>query len=169
MTIDQFIAQVEKKSPPAPQDELARFEELIGHTLPDDYRYFLANCNGGYIGGQYWFKGATPEGRDVEAGVHHIGGFRSEGYFSLLRAEDCYDGRIPGDLIWIMDDPFGNAICLGIAGKHRGRVFFWDHENEPEPGEWNGAVETAGNVRLLANSFTDFVAGLRELDDIAPG
>jgi hypothetical protein len=52
-----------------------------------------------------------------------------------------------------------------IPGEHRGRVYFWDHENEPDLDEWDGAVETAGNVRLLANSFTDFVAGLRGLDD----
>ena len=64
-----------------------------------------------------------------------------------------------------MDDPFGNAICLGIAGEYRGRIYFWDHEMEPDPGEWDGAVETAGNVQLLANSFGEFVAGLRRPKD----
>ena len=40
----------------------------------------------------------------------------------------------------------GNAICLGLSGEHRGRVYFWDHENEPDPDEWDGEVETAGNL-----------------------
>jgi hypothetical protein len=64
-----------------------------------------------------------------------------------------------------MDDPFGNAICLGVSGKHRGKVYFWDHEHEPDEEDWDGRVETAGNVKLLAASFTDFVAGSRELED----
>ena len=164
MTIDELIAQVDKKSPPAPLDRLARFEAQIGHTLPDDYRRFLINCNGGYVGGRYWFHGKNPDGREVEAGVHHIGGFRDEPHFSLLWTRDCYSGRIPNALIWIHDDPFGNAICLGVEGEHRGRVYFWDHENEPDE-DWDGSVEAASNVTLIANSFTEYVAGLRELDD----
>jgi hypothetical protein len=47
-----------------------------------------------------------------------------------------------------------------VTGKHRGRVYFWDHEDEPDPDDWDGEVETADNISLLANSFTDFVAGL---------
>jgi hypothetical protein len=56
--------------------------------------------------------------------------------------------------------PGGNAICLGLTGDYRCRVFFWVHDEQPDPEEWDGEVETAGNVRLLANSFTDFVAGI---------
>lgn len=164
MTIEDFIAVVKEKSPPAPHDKVAGFETLIGHPLPDDFRHFLINCNGGYVGGRYWYQGMNPVGDEVEAGVHHIGGFRDESSFSLLEARDCYNGRIPNSLIWIHDDPFGNAICLGIAGEHRGRVYFWDHENEPDE-DWDGSVETAGNITLIANSFTEYVAGLRELDD----
>ncbi len=164
MTIDEFIAQVKDKSPPAPVDKLAQFEADIGHAFPEDYRSFLANCNGGYVGGRYWYRGRNPEGQEVEAGVHHIGGFRSESCFSLPGHWRTYSGRIPGSLIWIHDDPFGNAICLGVVGEHRGRVYFWDHENEPDE-DWDGSVESAGNLTLIANSFTEYVAGLGELSD----
>ncbi|ADB19035.1 conserved hypothetical protein [Pirellula staleyi DSM 6068] len=161
MKIDEFIAEVKKKSPPASADEVARFEAEIGGKLPEDYRYFLIHCNGGYVGGRYWYQGKDQEGQVVEAGVHHIGGFRDESYFSLDRARERYEGRIPESLIWIHDDPFGNAICLGIAESVRGRIFFWDHEDEPDE-EWNGSVESAGNITLLANSFTEYIAGLRD-------
>jgi hypothetical protein len=97
--------------------------------------------------------------------VHHIGGFREESDFSLESARECYVGRIPDDLLWIMDDPFGNAICLGIRGIHRGRIYFWDHEMEPDPNGWDGQVDTEGNVSLIANSFTEFVAGLKPTRD----
>jgi hypothetical protein len=165
MTISEFIAQVKDKAPPAPAEDLARFEAIIGQELPDDYRQFLTHCNGGYVGGRYWYQGRNPEGQEVEAGVHHIGGFRDESYFSLPRHRACYDGRIPDALLWIHDDPFGNAICLGVAGRHRGRVYFWDHENEPDE-DWDGSVEMAGNITLIADSFTDYVSGLRALGDI---
>lgn len=164
MNIEEFIAEIEEKSPPAPADNLAAFEQLIGHNLPDDYCRFLINCNGGYVGGRYWFVGMSPDGEKVEAGVHHIGGFRDEPHFSLLWNRECYTGRIPKPLIWIHDDPFGNAICLGISGEYRGRVYFWDHEEEPDD-DWDGTVETAGNVRVIASSFTEYVAGLRESVD----
>ncbi len=152
MTVEEFIREVEDKLPPAPASELAAFEASIGARLPDDYRTFLINCNGGYVGGRYWFEGPTRDGRSGGPGVHHVGGLRADENFSLVWALDCYRGRIPASFIPIIDDPFGNEICLGIAGAHRGRVYFWDHE-------------TAGSPDLLADSFTAFVAGLRELKD----
>jgi len=68
--------------------------------------------------------------------------------------------------MWIMDDPFGNAICLAVRGDGKGKVYFWDHENEPSDG-WDGSVEGAGNVQLLANSFSEFVRRLQLTSDDA--
>jgi hypothetical protein len=168
MTTDEFVAVIKDKAPPCPQDRLAAFERAIGQKLPDDYRRFLVTCNGGYVGGRFWFRGPTPEGKPADVGVHHIGGFQGDWCVSLESHRECYQRgdppRIPRALVWIMDDPFGNAICLGLKGEHRGRVFFWDHEREPDEESWDGGVETAGNIRLLANSFTEFVAGLRPLE-----
>jgi hypothetical protein len=151
MTLDELIARVEDKLPPAPEDQLAQFEAGIGHCLPEDYRYFLVRCNGGHLGGRY--------------GINTIGGFRKETDYSLVDNWNVYCDRIPDPLIWIMDDPFGNAICLCLAGKNAGAVYHWDHENEPVEDHWDGAMETAGNIVLLAKSFTDFVNGLEELPD----
>ena len=161
MEMEEFLAKIEDKAPPAPWFKVARLEMSLGRRLPSDYREFLLACNGGYVGGALWFNGPTPTGRVADAGVHHIGGFRKEDYFSLDWSRQVYRGRIPSDLMWILDDPFGNAICLGVRGEAYGKVFFWDHEEEPDPDEWDGALETAGNVSLLANSFGEFVSGLQ--------
>jgi hypothetical protein len=178
MTIDELIAAVEQEAeralppaaarllgpdrvPPASPEQVAAFEAEIGAPLPDDYRRFLLRSNGGSLGGNYEF-----EGEAASAVVRSVGGFR-EGY-SLRSARGCYQGsppRIPHALLWIMDDPGGNAVCLGLTGKHRGRVYFWVHDEEPVPDEWDGDVETAGNIRLLADSFTDFVTGLCPRND----
>jgi hypothetical protein len=168
VTLDELLAALDHKSPPAPMDAVERFEATIGQRLPDDYREFLLRCNGGYGCGYVQFGGPTPEGRAADACVNHVGGFREESYFSLVSAYEIYqkyEVRIPKALIWIADDPFGNAICLGVSGPHRGRVFFWDHENEPDPDKWDGRVETAGNIDLLANSFAEFQAGLKKISD----
>ena len=156
MTIDEFIAQIDDKQPPAPSERVTAFERTIGGPLPDDYRAFVIACNGGYLGGALPFR--IPP--DNNSSVNHIGGLRDEDYFSLELACETYDGRIPRDLIWIMDDPGGNALCLGIGREHRGRVYFWSHEFEPDD-EWDGMVESAGNVTLIASSFTEFVGGLQ--------
>jgi hypothetical protein len=36
---------------------------------------------------------------------------------------------------------------------------------EPDPDSWDGQVDTAGNVSLIAGSFTEFVAGLKPTAD----
>lgn len=137
---------------------LTALEEGIGERLPEDYREFLIACNGGSLGGRLWFYQAGSALPD--AAPHHVGGIRPERPFSLLAQLHALHGRIPLDLMWIMDDAFGHGICLGVAGEARGRVYFWDHEKAPSAGEWDGRLETAANVRLLAASFTEFVAGL---------
>lgn len=102
-------------------------------------------------------------------GVHHIGGFREESYFSLEHARQACERRIPKELLWIVDDPFGNAICLGLSGMQRGRMYFWSHECEPDDEHWDGGAETAGNVYLLAGSFAECVAGLRRHEGATRG
>ncbi len=158
-----FLQAIEMKLAPAPESELLAFEQALGCRLPEDYRDFLVSCNGGYVGGELWFTGPTPTGEKADAGVHHIGGFRQERHFSLPRARSRYAGRIPDDLLWIMDDPFGNAICLAIRGRYRDQIFFWDHENEPGE-DSDGSVEGAGNLQLLAGTFAAFVSGLHPND-----
>ena len=165
MTIKEFIGEIKSKKPPIPKSQLEILEKAVGTKLPDDYRRFLINCNGGYVGGRFWFQGRKSKDAVAEVGINHIGGFRKQTYFSLAWARETYAGRIPKELLWIMDDPFGNAICLGINGRHREKIYFWDHENEPDPRKWNGKVTTAGNIHRIANSFSEFVAGLQELSE----
>lgn len=160
MTVGEFLAAVENKGLPATESMLARMEGELGVRLPSEYRGFLQLCNGGSVGGALWFKGPTPSGDSADAGVHHVGGFRDERYLSLAEARDCYSGRIPHELIWIMDDPFGNAICIGLRDRAYGRIYFWDHECEPDPASWDGRLASSENVSLIADSFTAFVAGL---------
>ena len=183
MTIDDLIAALDEAadqalpaaarrlfgpsrvSPPSPA-EVEAFEAEIGTPLPDDYRQFLLRSNGGRLD-WYPFDGPTPDGKTWPVVISDVGGLWEESDLSLRAARRCYQGselQIPRRLLWIMGDPSGNGICLGLTGGYRGRVYFWIHDEQPVPEEWDGEVETAGNVVLLADSFTDFVAGVGPKD-----
>ncbi len=163
MEIAKFLTYVEKRGRKPTRIAIRSFEKQLGATLPDEYVSFLERCNGGYVGGELWFT--SPSKKGVGAGVDHIGGLRREDRFSLRARRNVYQVEhrwIPDDLLWIIGDPFGNATCIGIRGKHRGKVYFWDHENVPEESHWDGRVETAGNIKLLAPSMSAFIDGCAE-------
>lgn len=165
MTIPDFIAQMTNTLPPASEADIAALETSIGARLPSDYRDFLLMVNGGFISKGVWYRGANPVGRQIEGGVDLIGGLRRESHYSLVENRADYqsedDMRIPRDLLWIMGDPFGNAICLGILPPQEGKIYYWNHENEFHDEDYDGTASTARNLCLLANSFTDFIGILR--------
>src|SRR5436853_6401190 len=75
--------------------------------------------------------------------MHHtLGLHEGPNYFRLDKTYEVYRGRMPDSVISFADDPGGNAYCIAISGKDRGKVYFWDHEQE----------EISGDLRLLANS-----------------
>jgi hypothetical protein len=122
-TVDEFVAALEQKLPPAPDDQLAAFEADLGGRLPEDYRRFLIACNGGWNGMGYHFRAPTPEGRFGSFWLQYLGGFREFERQSLTAARRRYQGeplRIPRSLVWIATNGWDDAICLGIAGPPRG-------------------------------------------------
>lgn len=161
MKFDEFLTYITKIGKPVTKQEIHDFESEIGASLPGEYVAFLERCNGGYIGGELWFTSSS--NADVGAGMDVIGGIRSEKHYSLRSLRNVYQVprfRIPADLLWIMDDPFGNAICLAVRGQRRGEIFFWDHERELDNGvNWDGQLASAVNIKSLAPSIDAFVAG----------
>lgn len=164
MTLDEFRTYLAKPGAPLSEVDITAFEKDIGTSLPDDYREFLQAVNGGWLGGALLISGTTAEGEPFDSDLHHIGGLRSEPHMDLRNQRAAYQdwlARIPRELIWIMDDSTGNAICLGIAGDARGKIYFWDHELEPDLDETDGTIEGMGNISLLAQSFASFFSGLQ--------
>jgi cell wall assembly regulator SMI1 len=129
---------------PVTAQRLSKFERALGHTLPDDYRAFLLENNGG-----------TPSPCDFTIGegdISHVndmyGLHDGPTHARLDHIRRVYRGRIPGHLLPIADDPGGNEICIGLSDSQRGRVYFWDHET--------------GTMEEIAPSFRDFMDGLFE-------
>ncbi len=150
MNISEFISQMEERKPPASEKDLGEFEAALGCRLPEDYREFLATANGGSVNDERFTTATT--------WICSMGGIPE-----LVENRDCYqisERRIPSELLWIMDDAFSAAYCIGLTGEYRGKIYFWDNDNEPGSA-WDGRFETAGNITLLANSFTEFIGGLQ--------
>jgi hypothetical protein len=167
VTIDELAAALRKPGDPATSEQVAAFEAEVGTRLPDDYRAFLGVVNGGYLPGWHRYRGAGAGGEERTEYVDSLFGLRrDEPALSLRFHWGCGrdpEAGFPQGLLAVAGDPGGNLFCLRMDGDHRGGVYFWLHDLLPDPDEWDGRVETAENVVLLADSFTTLVAG------IAPG
>ena len=139
-------------------ERLDEFETKIGAKLPESYRDFLVNHNGGKPM-PCDFEVSKKEGSNslhVVYGIHN-----GPSYTNLEEVNALYSDRIPSNLIAFADDPFGNAICIGIGSDNLGKVFFWNHELESEYKK----EPSKESPTLVAESFSEFLSGLYEYVD----
>lgn len=140
---------------PLSAERVAEFERELGATLPDEFRAFLLQYNGGIPyretfdvpgedGGERQFHrffalhdgswdDSTPEGSQ---------GFPLQAALADFRA----DGG-PSDVLPVGKDWSGSYVCVRLAGVDRGRVLYWDHEME--------------QLVPLADTLASFLADLR--------
>ena len=136
---------------PLAEDVLSVFERAIGSSLPEAYRDFLMQHNGGKPKPDYFDITGSGDG-DRLHGVYGI--HDGPEYLQLAHALETFRSRLPPGIIPIADDPFGNLICLGVSGRHRGKIYFWDHEKSGED------VADFRALTLLTESFDEFLDGL---------
>ena len=101
-------------------EQLFEFEQMHELKLPDDYRSFLLEHNGGR---------PNPEiidfiqyGRSQSDIVNYLGGIHNGEYWSRLEWHiNSLKGRIPSGFIPIDDDPGGNVYLLGVVDEYLGK------------------------------------------------
>jgi len=134
---------------------IANLENELGISLPNQYRRFLLEHNGGRPSADCFdFKGGT-----TGSCVDWFLGIHNKPHNNLLRYLETYKDRIPQNFFPIAHDPGGNLIAISVAGFDRGRVYFWDHEQEKEEGE----TPDYSNVVPIADSFDEFIGKLYEM------
>jgi hypothetical protein len=142
-------------------DAIAQFEARWGVMLPLEYKQFLLTSNGGMpIPENFEIPGFHGQGSALTSfyGIHD-----GPEHNRLDRACEVHKDRIPADLIPIAWDAFGNEVCIGWKGKRRGKIYFWDHEDELDE---NGLHrQDYSNVFLVANSLDEFLNNLYEYKD----
>ena len=136
------------------QTRLYAFEESLGTDLPSDYCAFLLKNNGGNpIPSGFWIV----ENQDGSEIYQFYGLHDGPDWLQLDRRVDAEPG-IPKSLLAIGDDGVGDYICIGLSTDRHGQVFFIDHEVHPFH-----ESETFEGITKIADSFSQFIAGLRAL------
>jgi hypothetical protein len=126
-------------------DCLNVFEKLIGSKLPNSYRTFLIDINGGIPFKKYFLYNNT--GSLIKC----FFGITNEKDFDIVRFYNHYKNLIPEYLLPIGEDDGGNILMMAISGKDYGKLFFLDHEQP---------------ICLLANSFEEFINSLKSEEEI---
>ena len=153
-------ARMEQRGPQVTDTQIRAFEQSFGHPLPDDYRQFLLDVNGG---------GLDRANCEFDWGVVNR-------LFSLDATEDD-----PGDLatranheraalpspglLFIGHDDGGNSLLLALAGEHRGEVWYMLTDDDARPDGANPRVawHDRRDMRKVADSFEQFMRSLRPL------
>jgi hypothetical protein len=157
----------------ATESDVVRFEKRIGASLPDAYRAFLLDKNGGYpnfsVDRNIWFP-VTWNGqsfaKQLEGSLlESLGSLDSASRSSLFQKyENCHVNMklIPADTIAIGTAADG-AVLIGIGAANRGKVYFWAQDYmSPE----DDAVPNYDNVGLIAPDFPAFLNSLRAFKEI---
>lgn len=137
----------------ASQDALSRLERQLGATLPDDYRRFMLEFNGGRPEPS-GFVFATGGGKSDSAVRYFLTLDEREERYTIQQFLNQYRDRIPPNTLPIACDSFGNLVLLDAGDRASGAVCFWDHEKE------NAEESTWDNVVVVAPSFSTFLSAL---------
>ena len=132
-------------------EQIEKFEIENNVKLTELYKAFLLKWNGGKVIPNL-FMISDEQGQSVLNVFYGIGDM----YDNLTDFIDIMDERLPLGFIPIGDDPSGNVICLGTMDLYYDKIYFWDHEQEPED------PNDKSNMYFLANDINEFLDNLYE-------
>ncbi len=160
---------------PTSEAEIAKFEEHIGYGLPDDYRAFLLEHNGGHPSPDAFTLTMDDREeedivmcffpmRDMALGSVEVEEFQELRTWPVHCAwadlqddlKNLYEKELDEPLLPIGTDGSSNYFCVVLDGAEKGSVVFLDNE--------------VAESTFLAESFTAFLASLRprERTDYSP-
>ncbi|WP_300485127.1 SMI1/KNR4 family protein [Flavobacterium sp.] len=128
--------------------------ERNNSTIPEPYKAFLLQQNGGSTGAKNTFKVKKMTGA---FGFHAFFGIH-EGLRGLDYIQTTYTkrNRFPGHYFAIASDVSGNLILMGQNEKKFGKIYFWYHEGEVSENEkpWEKNIyEIAKNLQGFLDSL----------------
>jgi hypothetical protein len=151
---------MERRGPQVTDAQIQVFERSFGHPLPDSYRQFLLDVNGG-----------RPANANCEFDLGVVNRLFSlddtdEESRDLATRANRERASLPSlDLLFIGHDGFSNGILLALAGEHRGEVWFMVTGDDARPADANPRVawHDRRDMRKLADTFEQFMRSLRPL------
>jgi len=145
-----WIAMHEMAKPD--DSEISNFEAMVG-KLPQDFRQFLKDYNGG-IPSLPLLKTHSNE-RVIEAflALKAPKGFSD----SIAYAIKIYGTRIPSSTIPIASAGGGDLLLLYIGPGKFGEILYWDHNLESDE---DNTSDYFDNTELVASSFSELLGKL---------
>ncbi|WP_040214222.1 SMI1/KNR4 family protein [Clostridium polynesiense] len=153
------------------EDEIIKIEKKYNITLPVEYKLFVLKYGNSYTKDNIYYTAIEKSPWTPEDGFDSLGFFYGleNDRKDLRKMIEAYLGRIPDNLIPIADCDGGNELCIGVMGHSKGKVYFWNHENQNILKK--GHIK---NLYLVAESFTDFIMSFEvheriskiDLDDV---
>lgn len=146
-----------RRGPAISESDVAEFEERVGHRLPDDYRVFMLESNGGVPRANY-----LPSNENV--GVRAFFMLGDDPHYAIGEMLRVFEGRYPVGMLPVAEDSSGNLLLIDVGRQEMGSVWFWEHEFEAEDDE----PPRPDNITRIASSFHELLDALRpdsDLDD----
>lgn len=153
------MVTIHESRPTASASQVAQAETQLNVRLPQDYRDFLMNTNGGYPDPDgfdiLWQPGQPPAEDWKTSTLSRFYAITEERHSNLLKANlVTFVKRLPASTIAIATDAGSNQLLLALGGPLAGKVLFWAKDHEVEEGETPGY----DNIGIVADSFTDLLA-----------
>ena len=155
--------------PPITKKMLIEFEKNFPRALPEDYRDFLQQCNGGtmdeksnafYIHGIRGFTETSEGDEGIVAWFDSLNPNKENEEEDLLSQYLSIrgEGVFPDYCLPIGSDYGGNLILLSLGGGDYGHIYYWDHELGW--GEAGSLEPDYSHCYHAANSFTELINSL---------
>lgn len=156
---NEDVNEINKKEvKPLSEEDLQDIENQLGQPLPADYREFLGDYAGVWLGPNQCRRAALYHLGDYHWGRASIGFFYDGAELLREQKDNKEYGYIPPELITIGED--GNVrLFLAIKGEYTGSVYQWYPSVFPENLSYYPELE------LVARSFEDFISMLQPLED----
>ncbi|SFB72464.1 SMI1-KNR4 cell-wall [Flexibacter flexilis DSM 6793] len=137
---------------PLSVNDIEKAEEQLGRQIPDEYKAFLLQFNGGH-----------PEPCNFVRPMHDTAidsvslfyGLFLKYSYNLIGIYNEYAMRMPTEFLPIASVG-GCQICICTDGENIGKLYFWDSDEE-NPDEEQPCYD---NIYLLSDSFTAFINSL---------
>lgn len=140
----------------ASESDVLALEKSLNIKLPEKYRNFLLKYNGGRpVPDSFNFKGKA-RGSNVD---WFLGTDQAESN-NLIDYLRIYKNRIPQNFFPIASDSGDNLIGIAVSGADRGKIYFWDYEQENDSDE----APDYSNLILISDDFDDFINNLHEIE-----
>jgi hypothetical protein len=152
-----MLEEVNECSRPLTEGDIRALEDLIGASLPTDYRSFLLRYNGG-IPRPKGFLVRNMSGNPDSIVQVFFGIDRTIESSDVRWNYEVFKGRTPSNLFPIACTPSGDLVCLSLSGHDAGSVVLWDFYAEHKP-------PTYANVYYVAPSFEGFINALFQLEE----